>query len=126
MVSRQVCISCKYITSIFFIYNLANFSAFFVSFLTRGDALNNLVVRVPSTDMSYLVISVLLQRETGGNLAALLDSLSKLIRERMKLLGTIKVLSAEGKLSAQILTVLPFVLALAIHLAVCATLAQAK
>ncbi|OYY06537.1 MAG: hypothetical protein B7Y16_00585 [Methylotenera sp. 24-45-7] len=76
--------------------------------------------------MSYLVISVLLQRETGGNLAALLDSLSKLIRERMKLLGTIKVLSAEGKLSAQILTVLPFVLALAIHLAVCATLAQAK
>jgi tight adherence protein B len=80
------------------------------------DALNNLVVRVPSTDMSYLVISVLLQRETGGNLAALLDSLSKLIRERMKLLGTIKVLSAEGKLSAQILTVLPFVLALAIHL----------
>jgi tight adherence protein B len=79
------------------------------------DALNNLVVRVPSTDMSYLVISVLLQRETGGNLAALLDSLSKLIRERMKLLGTIKVLSAEGKLSAQILTALPFLLAFAIH-----------
>lgn len=79
------------------------------------DALNNLVVRVPSTDMSYLVISVLLQRETGGNLAALLDSLSKLIRERMKLIGTVKVLSAEGRLSAQILTALPFVLALAIH-----------
>jgi len=80
------------------------------------DALNHLVVRVPSTDMSYLVISVLLQRETGGNLAALLDSLSKLIRERMKLLGTIKVLSAEGRLSAQILTALPFLLAFAIHL----------
>lgn len=79
------------------------------------DALNHLVVRVPSTDMSYLVISVLLQRETGGNLAALLDSLSKLIRERMKLLGTIKVLSAEGRLSAQILTALPFLLAFAIH-----------
>ena len=58
----------------------------------------------------------LLQRETGGNLAALLDSLSKLIRERMKLLGTIKVLSAEGRLSAQILTALPFLLAFAIHL----------
>lgn len=80
------------------------------------DALNNLVARVPSTDMSYFVISVLLQRETGGNLAELLGNLARLIRERMKLLGTIHVLSAEGRLSAQILTALPFVLALAIHL----------
>lgn len=80
------------------------------------DALNNLVARVPSTDMSYFVISVLLQRETGGNLAELLANLSKLIRERMKLIGTVKVLSAEGRLSAQILTGLPFVLAAVVNL----------
>lgn len=84
--------------------------------ISVSDALNNLVTRVPSTDVSYLVISVLLQRETGGNLAALLDSLSKLIRERMKLIGTVRVLSAEGRLSAQILIGLPFALAFVIHL----------
>lgn len=80
------------------------------------DALSNLIERVNSTDMSYFVISVLLQRETGGNLAELLGNLSKLIRERLKLLGTVRVLSAEGRLSAQILTALPFVVAMVIHL----------
>ena len=80
------------------------------------DALSNLAVRVPSTDIGYFVISVLIQRETGGNLAELLSNLSKLIRERLKLLGTIRVLSAEGRLSAQILTVLPFAVALVINL----------
>lgn len=80
------------------------------------EALNNLAVRVPSTDVSYFVISVLIQRETGGNLAELFQKLSTLIRERLKLLGTVRVLSAEGRLSAQILIALPFVLALVINL----------
>jgi tight adherence protein B len=80
------------------------------------DALSNLIERVNSTDMSYFVISVLLQRETGGNLAELLGNLSKLIRERLKLLGAVRVLSAEGRLSAQILTALPFVVAMVINL----------
>lgn len=80
------------------------------------EAMNNLSVRVPSTDMGYFVISVLLQRETGGNLAELLGNLSKLIRERLKLMGTVRVLSAEGRLSAQILTALPFVLAFVINI----------
>ncbi len=80
------------------------------------DALTNLIERVNSTDMSYFVISVLLQRETGGNLAELLGNLSKLIRERLKLLGAVRVLSAEGRLSAQILTALPFVVAMVINL----------
>jgi len=66
------------------------------------EALNNLAARVPSTDVSYFVISVLIQRETGGNLAELFGKLSALIRERLKLLGTVRVLAAEGKLSAQI------------------------
>lgn len=75
------------------------------------DALTNMAARIPVEDLRYFVISVLIQRETGGNLAELLDSISALIRARFKLLGTIRVLSAEGRLSAWILTLLPFVLA---------------
>jgi tight adherence protein B len=75
------------------------------------DALTNLATRVPSTDLRYFVISVLIQRETGGNLAELLGNISALIRARLKLLGAVRVLSAEGRLSALILTVLPFALA---------------
>ena len=80
------------------------------------DALTNLATRVPSTDLRYFVISVLIQRETGGNLAELLSNISALIRARMKLLGAVRVLSAEGRLSAIILTVLPFALAAVINL----------
>jgi tight adherence protein B len=80
------------------------------------DALKNLATRVPSTDLRYFVISVLIQRETGGNLAELLDNISALIRARLKLLGTIRVLSAEGRLSAIILTILPFALAAVINI----------
>lgn len=75
------------------------------------DALVNLATRVPSTDLRYFVISVMIQRETGGNLAELLNNISMLIRARLKLLGAVRVLSAEGRLSAKILTVLPFALA---------------
>jgi tight adherence protein B len=80
------------------------------------DALTNLATRVPSTDLRYFVISVLIQRETGGNLAELLGNISALIRARLKLLGTVRVLSAEGVLSAKILTVLPFALAFTINI----------
>lgn len=75
------------------------------------DALLNLGRRVPSPDLSYFIIAVLLQRETGGNLAELLGNLSTLIRARFKLLGSIRALSAEGRLSAWILGLLPFVVA---------------
>ena len=76
--------------------------------IAMADALMNLATRVPSTDLRYFVIAVLIQRETGGNLAELLDSISRIIRERIKLLGQVRVLSAEGKLSAWILSLLPF------------------
>ena len=88
-----------------------------VSFgVAMADALGNLAARVPSTDLRYFVIAVLIQRETGGNLAELLDSISRIIRERIKLLGQVRVLSAEGKLSAWILSLLPFGAAAMIHL----------
>ncbi|HSD44733.1 MAG TPA: type II secretion system F family protein [Burkholderiales bacterium] len=79
-------------------------------------ALTNLANRVPSTDMRYFIIAVLIQRETGGNLTELLGNISTLIRERLKLLGKVRVLSAEGRMSAWILCALPFVLAGVINL----------
>lgn len=79
-------------------------------------ALTNLASRVPRPDMRHFVIAVLIQRETGGNLTELLANISTLIRERMKLLMKVQVLSAEGRLSAWILCILPFVLAGIINL----------
>jgi len=84
--------------------------------IPTSEALMNLIQRVPSTDVSYFVIAVLIQRETGGNLAELLGNISELIRARLKLLGTVRVLSAEGRLSAWILTLLPFVLGAVLQL----------
>ena len=76
--------------------------------VSMGDALMGMANRVDSTDLRYFVVAVLIQRETGGNLSELLDSISKIIRERLKLLGQIRVLSAEGRMSAWVLGLLPF------------------
>jgi len=76
--------------------------------ISLNEALMNLATRVPIRDLRYLVIAVLIQRETGGNLAELLDGITSLIRERFKLFDKVRVLSAEGKLSAWILALLPF------------------
>lgn len=84
--------------------------------VTLENALRNLLVRVPSTDLQYFVVALLIQRETGGNLAELLDNISKIVRSRIKLMGEIRTLSAEGKLSAWILSLLPFGAALMINL----------
>ena len=75
------------------------------------DAMKNLADRVPSIDLRYFIVAVILQRETGGNLAELLGNLGTLIRERFKLIGRIRVLSAEGKMSGYILGGLPFAVA---------------
>jgi len=73
-------------------------------------ALKNLARRVDCSEMKYFVVGVILQRETGGNLAELMDTLANLIRERFKFDGKVKTLSAEGKLSAVVLICLPFVI----------------
>jgi len=80
------------------------------------DALFNLVARVPSADLQYFVVAVLIQRETGGNLAELLDNISSIVRARLKLMGHIRTLSAEGRLSAWILGLLPFCTAALINI----------
>lgn len=84
--------------------------------ISTKNALLNLANRVPVADMRYFVLAVVIQLETGGNLTELLGMLSTLIRERFKLFGKIKVLAAEGKLSAYIMTALPFFVAGALQL----------
>jgi tight adherence protein B len=78
--------------------------------LSVADALKNLTKRVECLDLKFFVVSVILQRETGGNLAEIIESLAHLIRSRFKFRRKVRVLSAEGKLSGVILVVLPFVL----------------
>jgi tight adherence protein B len=75
-------------------------------------ALQGLAQRIPLDDLRFLVIAILMQRDTGGNLAELMQNMSHLIRERLKLLGRIKALSAEGLLSGWILFLLPVAMAL--------------
>ena len=72
------------------------------------EAMTNLAMRVPVADLRYFVIAVLIQRESGGNLAEILDTIGTMVRERLKLFDKIRVLSAEGKLSAWVLGLLPF------------------
>jgi tight adherence protein B len=79
--------------------------------ISTQNALINLAKRAPIPDLRYFVLAVVIQLETGGNLAELLSMLANLIRERFKLFGKIRVLATEGKLSAYILTALPFFLA---------------
>ncbi|CDG85695.1 type II secretion system F family protein [Janthinobacterium agaricidamnosum] len=77
-----------------------------------NEALHNLAMRIPLTDLRYLVIAVLIQRESGGNLAEVLNSIARIIRARLKLLGQVRVLSAEGRMSAWVLGLMPVVMIL--------------
>ncbi|MYM23085.1 pilus assembly protein TadB [Duganella sp. FT135W] len=72
-----------------------------------NEALYSLALRVPLTDLRYLVIAVLIQRESGGNLAEVFSNISRLIRARLKLLAQVRVMSAEGRMSAWVLGLLP-------------------
>ncbi|ANT64708.1 Flp pilus assembly protein TadB [Prosthecochloris sp. CIB 2401] len=74
-------------------------------------ALNQLGDHVQSNDVDFLVISLTIQHETGGNLTELLNGLASTIRERFKLRGKIRTLSSEGLTSAWILGSMPFIMA---------------
>ncbi len=80
------------------------------------QALRNMVERIDVPDLRFFTVSVVVQRESGGNLADILESIASLTRERFKLAGKIKALSAEGRLTAIILTALPFVIILVLSL----------
>lgn len=76
------------------------------------EAMERMPERIESLDLKYFVVAVIIQREAGGNLTEILESLSNLIRKRFELNDRVKALSAEGKLSAIILFSLPLVIGL--------------
>jgi tight adherence protein B len=84
--------------------------------VSTTQALQALSHRVASEDVQYFVVAVVIQSETGGNLAEVLKNTAQLIRERQKIAGVVRVLSAEGRISAVILSLLPFALAGAMSL----------
>ncbi len=79
-------------------------------------ALQNFSDRIPLLDIRMFVSSVLLQRQTGGNLSEILLRLAYVIRERFKLKGQVRAASAHGRMTATILSVLPIVMVLALPL----------
>jgi tight adherence protein B len=78
------------------------------------EALKNLGDRIPNLDLQFFVTAVSIQRQTGGDLAEILDKLGYVIRERFKLFGQVAALTAEGRLSGWILNGLPIMLFLAL------------
>jgi tight adherence protein B len=82
--------------------------------LTLPDAMRNFAARVPLLDAKFFVTAVLTQRESGGNLAEVLDNLATVIRDRFKVKRQVQVISAHGRITGVVLSALPPCLALAI------------
>lgn len=73
-----------------------------------ADALQGMVQRVPSEDLDLVITAVLIQRQVGGNLSEILDKIGNTIRERVRLKGEVKTLTAQGRASGLIIALLPF------------------
>jgi tight adherence protein B len=74
------------------------------------DAMKSMCDRVPNIDLRFFVTSVSIQRQTGGDLAEILDKIGYVVRERFRILGQVKALTGEGRLSGVVLIALPFAL----------------
>jgi len=85
--------------------------------LSLPQAFRRMGARVASLDLRYFVTAVIIQSETGGNLSEILENIGLIIRDRLQLKGKVKGLTAEGRFSALILSLLPFVTFLAIYFA---------
>jgi tight adherence protein B len=79
------------------------------------EALNNMLRRVPSDDLDLLITAVNIQGKVGGNLAEILDTIGHTIRERVRIKGEIRVLTAQQMISGYILTALPVILGLVLY-----------
>jgi tight adherence protein B len=79
--------------------------------ISQEDALDHLLTRMPSDDLDLIITAINIQREVGGNLAEILDVISHTIRERIKLKGEIMVLTAQGRITGWIISLLPILLA---------------
>ena len=82
--------------------------------LPMRDALYNLTERVDDSNLPILIIGILVTQEIGGNLAEVLNNISHTIRERFKLLRETKVMTAQGKMSGNLLSALPFCVAIGV------------
>jgi tight adherence protein B len=82
--------------------------------LPLKDALDNLTRRIPLLDVRFFATAVLIQRETGGNLAEILENLSHVVRERFKILRQVRVYTAHGRFTGYVLLALPAVLGIAL------------
>ena len=82
--------------------------------LPLKDALENLTHRVPLLDVRFFATAVLIQRETGGNLAEILENLGHVVRERFKILRQVRVYTAHGRFTGYVLLALPAVLCIAL------------
>ena len=78
--------------------------------ISMGESLNNLHRRIPSDDLDLIITAINVQREVGGNLAEILDTISYTIRERIKIKGEIKVLVSQVIYSGRFLALLPLIL----------------
>ena len=74
------------------------------------QALRDMLKRMPNLDLKFFVTSVVIQRQTGGDLAEILDKISHIIRERFKILGQVQALTGEGRISGIVLMALPIAL----------------
>jgi len=75
--------------------------------LPLRDALANMTARVPLVDVRFFVTALMIQKDTGGNLAELLDELARVIRERFRIHREVQIKTAQGRLTAMILIAMP-------------------
>ncbi|MBN1562223.1 MAG: type II secretion system F family protein [Anaerolineae bacterium] len=80
------------------------------------DALDHLLARMPSEDLDLVNTAVNIQREVGGNLAEILDSIAHTIRDRIKLKGEIRVLTSQGRMTGWVISMLPIILTMFLYL----------
>lgn len=78
--------------------------------ISMEDALENIIRRIPSEDLDLIVTAINVQREVGGNLAEILDTIAHTIRERIRIKGEIRVLTAQVMYSGRFLAILPLIL----------------
>lgn len=84
--------------------------------LSIESALANMAIRVPHSDLKFLAIAIQIQHSSGGDLAEILSNLATIIRDRFRMYAKIRAVSAEGRLAAKVIGLLPFLVAGALNL----------
>ncbi len=84
--------------------------------LNTDKALENMVARIKSEDLELMVTAVMIQRQVGGNLAEVLNRITETIRDRVKIKGELKAITAQGRVSGLVISILPLILCFIIYL----------